>query len=96
MRAMNATAFVEYLLVISRKQLVHTNASLTPGVYLQGLQSKFVSLYRPYCVSVGFVHVKTIAKFITHVQYLPGTLLSNRGDHRAGVEAVTGRKMTFS
>jgi len=50
----------------------------------KGFQSRLrVHQLKLYGVSPGLVHVKTVAVFFTHVQYLTETLLSNmqRGKH---------------
>jgi len=54
--------------------LVPTTANLAPGFYLQVLQSRLqIGQLKSYGVSTGLVLVKTIAVFITHVQYLVET-----------------------
>jgi len=53
--------------------------NLDPGVYVQAFSKQVASWSaKSYGVSPSVVHVKTIAIFITHVQYLDDTLLSNR------------------
>jgi len=62
-----------------QKQLVPTTANLAPGCLFATFFKagcKLVSLSR-MTFPPGLVHVKTIAVFIMHVQYLGETLLSN-------------------
>jgi len=58
-----------------QRQLVLTTANLAPCVYLQEFSKQVPSW--SYGVSTGLVHVKTIAVFITNLQHLAETLLSN-------------------
>ena len=54
--------------------LVPTSANLVPGFYLQVFQSRLqIGQLKSYGVSTGLIHIKTIAVFITHVQYLVET-----------------------
>jgi len=53
--------------------LVPTTANLAPGFYLQVFRSRLQVVQKSYSVSTGLVHVKMIAVFITHVQYLVET-----------------------
>jgi len=60
------------------RQLVPTNANLAMVFICKRFQNKLqVDHFKSHGVSTGFVHVKTIAIFITHVQCLVETLLSN-------------------
>ena len=53
------------------KQLVPTNVNLAMMFICKLFQSRLqVGQFKSYDVSTGLVHVKTIAVFITHVQYL--------------------------
>jgi len=69
------------MLFISKRQLrqlVPTNANLAMVFICKLFQSRLqVGHFKSYDVSLGLLHVKTIAVFITHVQCLVETLLSN-------------------